>query len=93
MNKRRSYLYAFKIIPVIAFSILHLVASGQVFTDAAGNVGIGTTTPVDKLHVSVASGNTGIRLANLVNGVNDFAVIRLYQGGTYKGEYFRSCNG
>lgn len=50
-----------------------------------GKVGIGTSTPVDKLEVTTTSGNFGIRIANDGNTTNDFSALRLFQGGTEKG--------
>jgi hypothetical protein len=48
---------------------------------SSGNVGIGTTSPVDRLEISSASGNIGIRINNVGNGVGDYSNIRFWQGG------------
>ena len=52
--------------------------------NATGNVGIGTASPAQKLHVYVASGNDGIRIETGTNTASDYAVLRFTQGGGEK---------
>ena len=45
------------------------IGSGQVYKDASGNVGIGTSSPLGKLHIG--GGTAGATQAVLTNGVSD----------------------
>lgn len=45
-----------------------LNGTGNVLLNS-GNVGIGTATPTDKLHITGAAGTSGVRLTNLPNAV------------------------
>ena len=45
------------------------LGSGQVYKDASGNVGIGTSSPSDKLHVVATTTQGGIRVSGSVDNV------------------------
>ncbi len=51
-----------------------------IFEDASGNVGIGTVTPVDNIHVFGAAGTFGSRLEVSGSGINDRVVYGLNRG-------------
>jgi len=56
-----------------------------------GNVGIGTTSPQDILHIE-NSGNFGMRIANTGNTSSDFSVIRFFQSGVERASIFSNQN-
>jgi hypothetical protein len=60
------------------------IGSGQIYKAASGNVGIGTTSPAEALHVSVAGGNNfaGIRSQNN-NAGTGIAGIEFSSDATY----------
>lgn len=44
------------------------LGSGQVYKDASGNVGIGTSSPLSKFHIQNTSANDGIRIISSTTG-------------------------
>jgi hypothetical protein len=62
------------------------IGSGQIYKDASGNVGIGTSSPTSKLHLSgstaVADLSGGIRVTNTS-----------FTAGTYAGVLFETADG
>jgi hypothetical protein len=58
--------------------------SGTTINYSTGNVGIGTTSPMDKLEISGATGNIALRISS-GNLPADYSAMRLFQGGQEKG--------
>ena len=66
------------------YSDFLMSSSGDLNIAPVRNVGIGTTSPDDKLDVE-GSGNLGIRITNTGNTSSDYSALRFYQDGTEKG--------
>ena len=46
------------------------IGSGQVYKDASGNVGIGTSNPISRLHVEGTTTSSGVLVSNITSGLN-----------------------
>ncbi len=64
----------------------------QMAFTSAGNLGVGTGSPAELLHVFGASGNLGMRFENGGNGAGDFSVQRYFMGGVEKAVVFTHGN-
>jgi len=69
--------WPYRVIAIVLFSLLLVPtpASAQNTFPATGNVGVGTTTPLDQLHVQGSDANEGIRLANTGTGGRQYRLI------------------
>lgn len=54
--------------PVTISGTTGLTANNSVFTDASGNVGIGTSSPAEKCHIYASSGNSFYKFQNAATG-------------------------
>jgi len=57
-----------------SFAVYDTAIGARLTIDAGGNVGLGTTSPAERLHVAGSSNLTGMRIGLSGNGVADFRI-------------------
>lgn len=66
------------------------IGSGQIYKDASGNVGIGTSSTAQKLHVDSATSLTTVRVESDLSGSSYFSGLEFIRSGVAGGSIMQS---